>query len=123
MAAVRVLAALIAATALASVARFAPTVSVPPRGTIPAAGVTIEPSSVPLGQGFDFRCRSATSWINLTLDPLGSAHADSSFLASPAGVIALAARYSPSVRSITITARRGGIVLGECSWRVDLVLR
>ena len=87
------------------------------------AGLSVEARDAPFGKGFDFRFRSDTSSTTVTLDPLGNRHSDSSSLSSRAGTISLAARYSPSDRTIVITAKRGGASIGEYSWRVEAVLR
>ena len=74
-------------------------------------------------KGFDFRFRSDTSSTTVTIDPLGTRHSDSGTLSSKAGSISLSAKYNQNDRTIVITAKRGGVSIGEYSWRVEAVLR
>jgi hypothetical protein len=89
----------------------------------PPAGLSVEAKDAPFGKGFDFRFRSDTSSTTITIDPLGNRHSDSGSLSSKAGTISLSAKYSPNDRTIVITAKRGGVSIGEYSWRVEAVLR
>lgn len=89
----------------------------------PPAGLSVEPKDAPFSKGFDFRFRSDTSSANVTIDPLGNRHSDSTTLSSKAGTISLSARYNQTDRTIVITAKRGGTSIGEYTWRVEAVLR
>lgn len=114
--------------ALAFLARIEPAAATPapPLSAAPAAppaGLSVEATDAPFGKGFDFKFRSDTSSTTVTLDPLGNRHSDSSSLSSRSGTISLSAKYSSSDRSIVITAKRGGMSIGEFTWRVEAVLR
>lgn len=89
----------------------------------PPAGLSVEAKDAPFNKGFDFRFRSDTSSTTVTIDPLGSRHSDSGTLSSKAGSISLSAKYNQNDRTIVITAKRGGVSIGEYSWRVEAVLR
>lgn len=114
--------------ALAFLARIEPsaaTAAIVPvaAAATPPSGLSVEAKDAPFGKGFDFRFRSDTSSTTVTIDPLGNRHSDSSSLSSKAGSISLSAKYSPNDRTIVITAKRGGVSIGEYSWRVEAVLR
>jgi hypothetical protein len=114
--------------ALALLARIEPsaaTAAIVPvaAAATPPAGLSVEAKDAPFNKGFDFRFRSDTSSTTVTIDPLGNRHSDSSSLSSKAGSISLSAKYSPNDRTIVITAKRGGVSIGEYSWRVEAVLR
>ena len=98
-------------------------ISAGPAPSAPPAGLSVEAKDAPFGKGFDFRFRSDTSSTTITIDPLGNRHSDSGSLSSKAGTISLSAKYSPNDRTIVITAKRGGVSIGEYSWRVEAVLR
>ena len=117
-----VAAAIAAAWAFTAVSRPAGGAT-PPRSGIPAAGVLIEASPAQLAHGFEFRCRTDTASDTLAIDPLGVRHADSTTIPSSKGALTLSGRYLPNTRSIVITAHRAGTAIGECSWRVEAVLR
>jgi hypothetical protein len=89
----------------------------------PPAGLSVDAKDAPFGKGFDFRFRSDTSSTTVTIDPLGTRHSDSGTLSSKAGSISLSAKYNQNDRTIVITAKRGGVSIGEYSWRVEAVLR
>jgi len=89
----------------------------------PPAGLSVDAKDAPFGKGFDFRFRSDTSSTTVTIDPLGTRHSDSGTLSSKAGSISLSAKYNQNDRTIVITAKRGGVLIGEYSWRVEAVLR
>jgi len=89
----------------------------------PPAGLSVDAKDAPFNKGFDFRFRSDTSSTTITIDPLGTRHSDSGSLSSKAGSISLSARYNQNDRTIVITAKRGGVSIGEYSWRVEAVLR
>lgn len=89
----------------------------------PPAGLSVDAKDAPFNKGFDFRFRSDTSSTTVTIDPLGTRHSDSATLSSKAGSISLSAKYNQNDRSIVITAKRGGVSIGEYSWRVEAVLR
>ena len=89
----------------------------------PPAGLSVEAKDAPFGKGFDFRFRSDTSSTTVTIDPLGTRHSDSGSLSSKAGSISLSAKYNQNDRTVVITAKRGGVSIGEYSWRVEAVLR
>ena len=89
----------------------------------PPAGLSVDAKDAPFNKGFDFRFRSDTSSTTITIDPLGTRHSDSSSLSSRAGTVSLSAKYSQNDRTIVITAKRGGVSIGEYSWRVEAVLR
>lgn len=114
--------------ALAFLARIEPAAATPAPApsaapATPPAGLSVEATDAPFGKGFDFKFRSDTSSTTVTLDPLGNRHSDSSSLSSRSGTISLSAKYSSSDRSIVITAKRGGMSIGEFTWRVEAVLR
>ena len=87
------------------------------------AGLSVDAKDAPFNKGFDFRFRSDTSSTTVTIDPLGTRHSDSGSLSSKAGSISLSAKYNQNDRTIVITAKRGGVSIGEYSWRVEAVLR
>jgi hypothetical protein len=89
----------------------------------PPAGLSVDAKDAPFGKGFDFRFRSDTSSTTVSIDPLGTRHSDSGTLSSKAGSISLSAKYNQNDRTIVITAKRGGVSIGEYSWRVEAVLR
>ncbi len=89
----------------------------------PPAGLSVDAKDAPFGKGFDFRFRSDTSSTTVSIDPLGHRHSDSGSLSSKAGTISLSAKYNQNDRTIVITAKRGGVSIGEYSWRVEAVLR
>ncbi len=89
----------------------------------PPAGLSVDANDAPFGKGFDFRFRSDRSSATLSIDPLGYRHSDSASLSSKAGTISLSAIYNQNDRTIVITAKRGGVSIGEYSWRVEAVLR
>jgi hypothetical protein len=64
-----------------------------------------------------------SSSTTVTIDPLGTRHSDSGSLSSKAGSISLSAKYNQNDRTVVITAKRGGVSIGEYSWRVEAVLR
>jgi hypothetical protein len=89
----------------------------------PPAGLSVDAKDAPFNKGFDFRFRSDTSSTTVTIDPLGTRHSDSGSLSSKAGSISLSAKYNQNDRTVVITAKRGGVSIGEYSWRVEAVLR
>lgn len=89
----------------------------------PPAGLSVDAKDAPFNKGFDFRFRSDTSSTTITIDPLGTRHSDSGSLSSRAGAVSLSAKYNQNDRTIVITAKRGGVSIGEYSWRVEAVLR
>jgi hypothetical protein len=104
-----------------SVATAAPSLAALP--STPPAGLSVDAKDAPFNKGFDFRFRSDTSSTTVTIDPLGTRHSDSGTLSSKAGSISLSAKYNQNDRTIVITAKRGGVSIGEYSWRVEAVLR
>lgn len=114
--------------ALAFLARIEPSAATAALAPIasaatPPAGLSVDAKDAPFNKGFDFRFRSDTSSTTVTIDPLGTRHSDSGTLSSKAGSISLSAKYSQNDRTIVITAKRGGVSIGEYSWRVEAVLR
>lgn len=122
------IAAIVILVALAFLARIEPSAATAALSPIavpatPPAGLSVDAKDAPFNKGFDFRFRSDTSSTTIGIDPLGNRHSDSGSLSSKAGTISLSAKYSPNDRTIVITAKRGGVSIGEYSWRVEAVLR